>query len=176
MGSAQQPTSCITSELANPPNEQIRLQVAAQLSEGLTHLHQCGIIWDDLSTRNVFLLDERRIKLDDFADSDRVDDYPRNRYGCEIRHCQPSSGRPHRHNIGTLTREIFALGSAIYKVVECKVLSEDEVVKALIAGNHLNCLKATLPVPSSEMSGDSNTNPLSKLRTIFGAFYNTLPE
>ncbi|KAJ3454877.1 hypothetical protein MRS44_013477 [Fusarium solani] len=100
-----------------------------------------GVTLGDLSTRNAFLFDEWRVKLGDFADSDGVGDYPKDWYGCEDRYCPPGSDKPQQHNIGTMDRELFALGSAIYEVLEWKVpygsrteISDDSVSEALSNG------------------------------------------
>lgn len=129
----------ILNNVANPPKERIRLELAVQFAEGVAYLHQRGIIWGGLSARNSLLFDKWRIKLSGFADSDPVDKYPRGWYGAEMRYCPPGSDRPQCHNVSTINREIFALGTAIYEIVEWKVpygsetkVSDDEVIKALI--------------------------------------------
>lgn len=131
----------IVSNCTNPPNEQTRLQMAIQFAEGVAHIPQRGIIWDDLSTRNALLFDEWRIKLCDFAFSDFADRYPHDWYGREVRYCPPGSNRPHCHTVGTMNRELFALGTAIYEIVEWKVpygaeaeVSQDDVMAALAGG------------------------------------------
>lgn len=52
------------------------------------------IIWGDLSTRNTFLSDNWQLKLGDFADSDNMDAYPSDWYGCEDRYCPLGSDNP----------------------------------------------------------------------------------
>jgi serine/threonine protein kinase len=125
---------------AEPPALRTRLSLAAQFAEGVAHIHRAGIVWGDLSTRNALLFDkdEWRIKLCDFADSDLMTNYPTDWYGCEVRYCPPRAGNPHRRDIGTLKREIFALGTAIYEITEWKVpygseteVGEDQVLAAL---------------------------------------------
>lgn len=68
---------------------------------------------------------------------------PRDWYGCEVRYCPPGSSRvrPQRHDVDTIKRELFALGTAIYEIVEWKVpygseteVLEDEVIAALEDG------------------------------------------
>ncbi|RSL80746.1 hypothetical protein CEP52_017332 [Fusarium oligoseptatum] len=125
----------IVNTSTNPPSRSVRLRLAYQFSKGVAHLHQNKIIWGDLSTRNALLFDEWHVKLGDFADSDGVDAYPRDWYGCEDRYCPPGSDNPQRHNIETMKRELFALGSAIYEVLEWTVpygfsteISDDMVV------------------------------------------------
>ena len=60
---------------------------------------------------------------------------------CEDRYCPPGSNRPHRNTVGTMNRELFALGSAIYEILEWKVsygtrfeLYGDDVIEALSWG------------------------------------------
>ncbi|KAL2753077.1 hypothetical protein ACRALDRAFT_2030144 [Sodiomyces alcalophilus JCM 7366] len=125
----------------SPPDQSTRVFLAHQFAKGVAHLHQSGIIWGDLSTRNALLFDEWRLKLCDFADSDREDVYPSNWYGCEDRYCPPGSDYPQRHTIGTMKRELFALGRAIYEILEWKVpygsraeISDDDLVQALSQG------------------------------------------
>ncbi|PCD32318.1 hypothetical protein FGRA07_09570 [Fusarium graminearum] len=77
-----------------PPSQLIRLQLAHQFSEGVTYLHHMEIIWGDLSTRNVFLSDNWQLKLGDFVDSDNMDAYPSDWYGCEDRYCPLGSDNP----------------------------------------------------------------------------------
>lgn len=77
-----------------PPSQLIRLQLAHQFSEGVTHLHHMEIIWGDLSTRNAFLSDNWQLKVGDFADSDNMDAYPSDWYGCEDRYCPLGSDNP----------------------------------------------------------------------------------
>lgn len=132
---------CIVSSQANPPNVQTRLEMAIQFAEGVAHMHRHRVIWGDLSTRNALLFDNCYVKLGDFADSDVVDKYPNDWYGCEVRYCPPGSARPNNHIVGTVNREIFALGTAIYEITEWKVpygppveVLEDEVIAALVDG------------------------------------------
>ncbi|KAH6889925.1 kinase-like domain-containing protein [Thelonectria olida] len=154
----------IINNSANPPDERTRLKLATQFTEGVAHMHLRGVVWGDLSTRNVFLFDQWRIKLGDFADSDQMDDYPHDWYGCEIRYCPPGSDRPQCHNIGTMNREMFALGSAIYEISEWKVpygseteVSEDEVKEALLAGEW------------PQLSNDNPTGPI--ISRLWGYMY-----
>ncbi|KAL2024954.1 hypothetical protein VTK56DRAFT_3653 [Thermocarpiscus australiensis] len=121
------------------PEVRTRLDLAVQFAEGVAHMHRRGIVWGDLSTPNALLFDKWRIKLCDFADSDVLAKYPSDWYGCEVRYCPPAgSDRPQHRDVGTIEREIFALGTAIYEVVEWKVpygpetdMSEDQVIAAL---------------------------------------------
>ena len=128
----------IPSVACPPPTMPTRLALAAQFAEGVAHLHRPGIVWGDLSTRNTLLFDKWRIKLCDFADSDTLANYPSDWSGCEVRYCPPGLDRPHCHDVGTLKREIFALGTAIYEITEWTVpygpeteVSEDQVMAAL---------------------------------------------
>lgn len=133
------------------PGVSTRLALAAQFAEGVAHVHACGIIWGDLSTRNALWFDdgvdsetgtEGLLKLCDFADSEFFADYSTEWYDCESRYCRPGSKRPHKQQPPgqTLEREISALGSAVYEMVEWKIPygSEadvtDEVLAALANG------------------------------------------
>lgn len=129
----------IVTTATNPPEGQTRLKLAVQFSESVAHIHGCNVIWGDLSTRNALLFDGLRLKLCDFAESDLMKNYPRDWYGCEDRYCPPGSERPQFHNVRTVYQEIFALGTAIYGIVEWKVpygsqTTEDEVLTALVDG------------------------------------------
>lgn len=167
----------ITDTYGNPPSQLIRLHLAHQFSEGVAHLHRSGIIWGDLSTRNAFLFDDWRLKLGDFADSDQVDAYPNDWYGCEDRYCPPGSNNPQQHSVGTMRRELFALGSAIYEVLEWKVpygssteVLDGDVAKALSNGkwpdiSHDNPAKAIIQ-KLWEYSYESSTEVLHDLQTL----------
>ncbi|KAL4936773.1 kinase-like domain-containing protein [Aspergillus oleicola] len=129
----------IVNNKAHLPNDRTRLELAVQFAEGVAHMHRRGVVWGDLSTRNALLFDEWRIKLGDFADSDLAGKYPNDWYGCEIRYCPPGSDKPHHHSVGTINREIFALGTAICEIVEWRVpygpeteVSEEVVITALV--------------------------------------------
>ncbi|KAF5234116.1 hypothetical protein FANTH_12342 [Fusarium anthophilum] len=52
-----------------PPTLAHRLQVAVDFTEALQHVHGRGVIWDDVSARNVLAFDDLHIKLCDFAGS-----------------------------------------------------------------------------------------------------------
>jgi len=61
--------------------------------------------------------------------------------GSEVRYCPMGSDRPQRHNVGTMKRERFALGIAVYEIVEWKVsygpeveVSEGDIIAALVEG------------------------------------------
>ncbi|KAK4141092.1 uncharacterized protein C8A04DRAFT_31299 [Dichotomopilus funicola] len=115
---------------APAPDVLTRLTPAAQFAEGVAHIHACGIIWGDLSTRNALWFDDGvesgsgkgtkgLLKLCDFADSEFFADYSTEWYDCESRYCRPGSTRPHRQQPPgqTLEWEISALGSAVYEIV-----------------------------------------------------------
>ncbi|KAH6617979.1 hypothetical protein B0J18DRAFT_492926 [Chaetomium sp. MPI-SDFR-AT-0129] len=124
---------------APAPDVLTRLALAAQFAEGVAHIHACGIIWGDLSTRNALWFDgsddggsgrdrggivtNGPLKLCDFADSEFFADYSTEWYDCGSRYCRPGSTRPHRQQPPgqTLEREISALGSAVYEIVEWKI-------------------------------------------------------
>ncbi|GJC88063.1 interferon-induced, double-stranded RNA-activated protein kinase [Colletotrichum liriopes] len=125
--------------ISNPaPDTRIRLQLAIQLAEGVDYIHERGIIWGDLSTRNVLLFDNLQIKLSDFANSALLDQYPPKMYGCEARYSPPSLGND-RSESDIKKREMFALGTGICEISEWCVpygsgIGEGEVMEALKAG------------------------------------------
>ncbi len=120
----------------NPPSQRIRLELASQFAEGLTHVHSRGIVWSDVSTRNALMLDGWCLKLRDFGTSSRYEDYDHEWWGAESRYTAPG---PQAYiqkrkdiQVDTIHREILALGSAIYEIVEWKVPLE-EIHQMLIA-------------------------------------------
>lgn len=130
----------------SPPDERTRLGLARQFAEGLAYMHSRGVVWNDISARNALLFDGWRLKLCDFGtalpynkdqndddDDDDEEEEDDGWWGAEARYVAPG---PEAHNpsrrdiqVGLIHRELFALGSAIYEIVEWKVPygSEDEV-------------------------------------------------
>ncbi|KAK0621978.1 kinase-like domain-containing protein [Bombardia bombarda] len=52
-----------------PPLMAVRPRMAQDFAEGVAHMHACGVIWCDISTRNALLFteDDWRLKLCDFG-------------------------------------------------------------------------------------------------------------
>lgn len=102
------------------PQMHERLTMAADFAEGVQHLHNRGVIWGDLSTRNALLFDGLRLKLCDFAGSRVEGVYDNITYGYEIRY-RPPLPRKDCPPLGSMEQELFALGTAIYEITEWKV-------------------------------------------------------
>ncbi|KAH6715846.1 hypothetical protein BKA61DRAFT_719918 [Leptodontidium sp. MPI-SDFR-AT-0119] len=117
-----------------PPGDGIRLRMAIDTALGLSHIHARKLQHCDISCRNLFLIDNYRVKIGDFGGS-LEPAYELPFRGREF------WGRPARG------REIFALGSVIYEImawalpyegleddeIEKKYESVDKVVEALQA-------------------------------------------
>ncbi|KAG7414677.1 Serine/threonine-protein kinase HT1 [Fusarium oxysporum f. sp. rapae] len=69
-----------------PPTMTRRLQVAVDFTEALQYVHDRGVIWDDVSPRNVLVFDGLHIKLCDFAGSILKDKFPELLFTCEPRY------------------------------------------------------------------------------------------
>ncbi|KAJ0161067.1 hypothetical protein CTA2_6834, partial [Colletotrichum tanaceti] len=113
-----------------PPAERIRLWLATQFAQGLAHVHSRNVVWSDLC---------------DFGTSALFEDYDHDWWGAESRYTPPGpqANLQIRRDVraDTVHREIFALGSAIYEMVEWRVpygpekeVPPDEVHRRLIAG------------------------------------------
>ena len=82
------------------------------------YLHSCGVIWGDLSTRNALIDEEENIRLCDFASSTLADVYPQlGDFTYEITYC-PAVPEDDLEKVSPMQRELYALGSAIYEIVE----------------------------------------------------------
>ncbi|KAK6222501.1 serine/threonine protein kinase [Colletotrichum tabaci] len=127
-----------------PPAERIRLSLATQFAQGLSHVHSRNVVWSNVSTRNALLFDGWHLKLCDFGTSSLFEDYDHDWWGAESRYTPPgpqANAQVRKDvRVDTIRREIFALGSAIYEIVEWKVpygsekeVPLDEVHRRLIA-------------------------------------------
>jgi len=99
-----------------------------QIASAVAHMHSQGVFHCDVSCRNIFLLDDRVVKVGDFGDS-KIDD--RDPLGAEEVRCElPLRGRDWTQR-GYVERELFALGCAIYEVMAWRApfaeLSDKEV-------------------------------------------------
>nr|RBQ87378.1 hypothetical protein FVER53263_03057 [Fusarium verticillioides] len=92
-----------------------RLQVAIDFTEALQYIHDRGVIWGDVSPRNVLVFDDLHIKLCDFAGSTLKGKFPELLFTCEP--CCWVSG-PEGDSIlrSMLEKELFALGTAICQI------------------------------------------------------------
>jgi serine/threonine protein kinase len=135
------PLGCLREHIVRSPppaDMRVRLRMAVEFAQGVEHVHNCGVIWGDLSTRNALLFDGLKVKLCDFAGAllPGVFDNITNEY--EVRYC-PTGPEEHWPAVGTVERELYALGTAIYEIIEWKVpygtdVDEQDVDKALNCG------------------------------------------
>ncbi|RMJ00521.1 hypothetical protein CDV36_015926 [Fusarium kuroshium] len=129
---------CLQSPHRKPPDMNTRLRIAVEFAEGVQHVHDRDILWGDVSTRNALVFDHFRIKLCDFAGSRLDGVFDNITYQYETRYCPPG---PEKDSpaVGTMERELFALGSAIYEITEWNLpygaeADEEDVDKALGRG------------------------------------------
>ncbi|KAI7772957.1 NADPH-ferrihemoprotein reductase [Diaporthe eres] len=122
-----------------PPTMARRVQVAINFAETLQHIHDRGVIWGDLSARNVLVFDDLHIKLCDFAGSSLKDIFPELDFEYEPRYWAPGpeEDSPAR---GTLAAELFALGTAICEITEWTLpygpVEEEEILQKLSDGEY----------------------------------------
>jgi serine/threonine protein kinase len=94
-----------------------RLSMALDLAETLQYIHSRGVIWGDLSTRNILLFDKHHIKLSDFAGSSLRGVYPDLLFTCEPRYWIPTTDPPGPEK-SRFDKELFALGTGICEITE----------------------------------------------------------
>ncbi|KAG8670644.1 hypothetical protein FPOAC2_10022 [Fusarium poae] len=94
-----------------------RLSIALDLAETLQYIHSRGVIWGDISTRNILLFDNHHIKLSDFAGSSLQGVYPDILFACEPRYWIPSTDPPGPER-SRFEKELFALGTGICEITE----------------------------------------------------------
>ncbi|KAF5983886.1 TKL protein kinase [Fusarium bulbicola] len=122
-----------------PPTMARRLQVATDFTEALQHVHDRGVIWGDVSPRNVLVFDDLHIKLCDFAGSILKDKFPELLFTCEPRGLVPGPevDSPTR---SILEKELFALGTAICEITERAVpygpIEIEELQQKLMDGEY----------------------------------------
>ncbi|PVH67409.1 kinase-like protein [Cadophora sp. DSE1049] len=110
------------------PAEQIRLQMAVQISGGMAHIHSQNVFHCDFSCRNIFVFEDWVVKIGDFGGS-KIDD--KEPLGAEeVRYELPLRGREWEAR-DYIKREIFALGCAIYEIMMWKKpfaeMTDDEI-------------------------------------------------
>jgi serine/threonine protein kinase len=94
--------------------------MAVIIADSSAYLHSRGVIWGDLSTRNVLVFDDGNLKLCDFASSSLEGVYPE--FGVhtyEPRYC-PALPESQVYKLSMMQRELYALGSAIYEITSWK--------------------------------------------------------
>ncbi|KAI3341730.1 kinase-like domain-containing protein [Ustulina deusta] len=107
-------------ERNNPPTIARRIRVAIDLAETIQHIHDRGIIWGDVSARNILVFDDLHIKLCDFAGSSLPGIYPELLFSYEPRYWVPGPDEE-APTKGTLAMELFALGTAICEITELAI-------------------------------------------------------
>ncbi|CAG1994344.1 unnamed protein product [Fusarium graminearum] len=116
-----------------------RLNMAIDLAETLQYIHSRGVLWGDISTRNVLLFDNHHIKLSDFAGSSLRGIYPDVMFACEPRYWIPSTDPPSPEK-SRFEKELFALGTGICEITEWAVpygkIEVEELQEKLIHGEY----------------------------------------
>lgn len=115
------PHGCLRERIlddASPPMSR-RLQLAVDLEDTLQYIHDKGVIWGDVSTRNVLVFFDLHIKLCDFAGSSLRDVYPELLFACEPRYWAPKTSPPVSRD--GFSKELFALGTGICEITEWAV-------------------------------------------------------
>ncbi|KAF4472917.1 TKL kinase [Fusarium agapanthi] len=116
-----------------------RLQVAVDFTEALQHVHDRGVIWGDVSPRNVLVFDDLHIKLCDFAGSILKDKFPELLFTCEPR-CWVPGPEVDSPTRSILEKELFALGTAICEITEWAVpygpIEIEELQQKLMDGEY----------------------------------------
>lgn len=116
-----------------------RLQLAVDLAEILQYMHDKGVIWGDISTRNILVFDDLHIKLCDFAGSSLRDVYPELLFACEPRYWVPETTPPTPAK-DVYAKEVFALGTGICEITEWAVpygeVEVDELQEKLGKGEY----------------------------------------
>jgi serine/threonine protein kinase len=102
------------------PPVDARLRMAGDFADGVHHLHERGVIWGDASVRNSLLFDNFRVRLCDFGGAIlKGTDYKISQTH-ETRYT-PLGRDQNWEQTPIMTREISALGSAVYEITEWEV-------------------------------------------------------
>ncbi|KAJ9421699.1 kinase-like domain-containing protein [Fusarium oxysporum] len=109
------------------------------MARRLQYVHDRGVIWGDVSPRNVLVFDDLHIKLCDFAGSILKGKFPELLFTCEPRCWVPGSeGDSTTRSI--LEKELFALGTAICEITEWTVpygpIEIEELQQKLMDGEY----------------------------------------
>ncbi|KAF5244908.1 hypothetical protein FOXYS1_15221 [Fusarium oxysporum] len=116
-----------------------RLAMALDLADTLKYVHSRGVIWGDISTRNILLFDNHHVKLSDFAGSSLRDVYPDLLFACEPRYWIPTTDPPSPER-STFEKELFALGTGICEITEWEVpygnVEIEELQEKLMRGEY----------------------------------------
>ncbi|KAF5719308.1 TKL kinase [Fusarium globosum] len=110
----------IIDETPEPPSINRRLEMATTFAESIVHLHSRGVIWGDISTRNILVFSDDTLKICDFASSALSQTYPEfGPHTYEPAYC-PALPEKELSELSMMQRELYALGSAIYEIMEWK--------------------------------------------------------
>ncbi|KAF5558857.1 TKL kinase [Fusarium phyllophilum] len=111
----------ITEETPEPPAIDRRLEMATIIAESIAYLNSRGVIWGDISTRNILLFSDGALKICDFASSALSQTYPEfGPHTYEPAYC-PTLPKEQVGKLSMMQRELYALGSAIYEITEWKI-------------------------------------------------------
>ncbi|KAI0856634.1 kinase-like domain-containing protein [Xylaria cubensis] len=117
-----------------------RIRVAVDLVETMQYVHDRGIIWGDVSARNILVFNDLQIKLCDFAGSSLSGTYPDLLFSYEPRYWVPEPDEEEAPAKGTLAMELFALGTAICEITEWAVpyglIEIEELQQKLMDGEY----------------------------------------
>ncbi|OBR14876.1 Cyclin-dependent kinase 4 [Colletotrichum higginsianum IMI 349063] len=95
-------------------------KVPPALAKCVAYVHSRGVVWGDLSTRNVLVFDDDSLKICDFASSALENVYPH--FGIhtyEPGYCLDLPEDQVRA-LSMMQRELYALGSAVFEVTAWK--------------------------------------------------------
>ncbi|TQN73127.1 Tyrosine-protein kinase JAK1 [Colletotrichum shisoi] len=107
-------------ETPEVPSMYRRLEMADALVKCVAYIHSRGVVWGDLSTRNVLVFDDDSLKVCDFASSALDNVYPH--FGIhtyEPGYC-PALPEDQVRALSMMQRELYALGSAVLEVTAWK--------------------------------------------------------
>ncbi|SCV28882.1 uncharacterized protein FFB14_02100 [Fusarium fujikuroi] len=107
--------------------------------EALKYVHDRGVIWGDVSPRNVLIFDDLHVKLGDFAGSILKGRFPEVLFTCEPR-CWVLGLEGDSTTRSILEKELFALGTAICEITEWTVsygpIEIDELQQKIMDGEY----------------------------------------
>ncbi|KFA50694.1 hypothetical protein S40293_04889 [Stachybotrys chartarum IBT 40293] len=110
-----------------------------RFKQTMQYIHDRGIIWGDVSARNILVFDDLHIKLCDFAESSLPGKYPELLFSYEPRYWVPGPDEKAPAK-GTLAMELFALGTAICEITEWAVpyglIEIEELQQKLMDGEY----------------------------------------
>lgn len=107
-------------ETREVPPIQRRLGIAITLAKAVAYLHSRGVIWGDLSTRNVLIFEDGSLKICDFASSSLENVYPEFGIHTYEPAYSPAMTEDQVRELSMMQRELYALGSAIYEITTWK--------------------------------------------------------